>query len=124
MVTPTPKAKKQNVVQNVAVATPTPEPPIPEPSMPLEKTIIINQSFPVTASSFIPIKFDLRTTARITGNFVAQGGGNDIYCVIVDESENLVEAETRVEIQKVENVSQAIAEEIPLNVGIRSRWQL
>jgi len=29
----------------------------------------------------------LRTTARITGNFVAQGGGNDIYCVIVDESD-------------------------------------
>jgi hypothetical protein len=61
------------------VSTPLPTPPPPE------KTLIVNQQFPVGAHQMVYHSFGSSSPMRITGGFVAYGGANDIDAIIVDE---------------------------------------
>lgn len=66
-----------------AVAPAPPPPPPPQP------VVLIDQTFHVAERSFVSFRFELNRLARVKGRFTAQGGRNDIACVIVDE-DNLV----------------------------------
>lgn len=59
------------------------ETPIQQP--PPQKETVIDKTFFVAARSFETFSFKLNRDAHLTGQFSAQGGKNDIDCLVVDD---------------------------------------
>jgi len=67
--------------------TPKVDIPTTEPTTQPSSFTIVNRQFVVPAGRFVPFRFTLARTSRVTGQFQAYGGKNDIAVAIMSEGE-------------------------------------
>ena len=71
-------------------------PPLPPPAAPAQvqppppqPVVLFDQTFHVAERSYVSFRIEMNRLARVKGRFTAQGGRNDIACLILDD-DNLV----------------------------------